>query len=253
MASNHDDTLPYTPGIRLFVTDFLGDGAVVTVADAQSHYLQHVMRCKVGDEIILFNGRDGEWRAGVKALSKRDVTLICRAWTRCQTRPVDLWLLFAPVKRTRLDFIVEKATELGVAVLQPVFTRFTMADRVKGERMEANVREAAEQCGRLELPEVRAPERLDAVLDGWEADRTLIFCDEGGDAVPMIHALEAIGTGPAAILIGPEGGFHRDERARLKALPWVMPVTLGPRILRADTAAIAALSLYQSRHGDWNP
>ncbi len=251
MAPSFDDTTPYVPAIRLYVQAPLSAGAVIATASGQAHYLCHVMRCKVGDEVALFNGRDGEWSARIERFSKKSTTLTAIIPTRTQEKATDLWLLFAPVKRARLDFIVEKATELGVSVLQPVFTRFTNAERVKELRMEAISVEAAEQCGRLTVPDVRAPEKLDAILDGWDPARVLIFCDEGGDAQPMADALGEIKGQPAAVLIGPEGGFHQGERRRLKASAFVSAVSLGPRILRADTAAVAALTLYQALGGDW--
>ncbi|MEX1147562.1 MAG: RsmE family RNA methyltransferase, partial [Sphingomonadales bacterium] len=196
MAAQHDDTTPYAPGIRLCMPDDLGPGASVQAGPAEAHYLCHVMRCKVGDEIALFNGRDGEWRARIDGCSKKAVTLVCVALIREQTRPADIWLLFAPVKRARLDFIVEKATELGVGVLCPVFTRFTQADRVRVERMASTAREAAEQCGRLEVPDVADPRKLADVLDGWNPARLLFFCDEGGDVPAMATALDAAARGP---------------------------------------------------------
>lgn len=251
MAPTFDDTRPYVPKIRLFVEHPLRGAGTVTLGADQTHYLQHVMRCKAGDEIGLFNGRDGEWCARIETLEKKRATLALMGQTRAQGAASDLWLLFAPVKRGPLDFIVEKATELGVSALCPVFTRFSVVDRVRGDRMTANGREAAEQCGRLDVPEVHAATPLGDVLDGWDPARTLIFCDEGGDVRPMAEAVGAMSKGPAAILIGPEGGFHADERARLRALPYVIPVSLGPRILRADTAAVAALALFQALQGDW--
>lgn len=251
MAPSFDDTAPYVPAIRLYVQAPLLAGAEILLEPGQVHYLQHVMRRKVGDEVALFNGRDGEWAARIEGYGKKAAALKLTAQLREQDRPADLWLLFAPVKRARLDFIVEKATELGVSALQPVFTRFTNAERVKSERMAAISVEAAEQCGRLSVPDVRAPEKLGSVLDKWDPARTLIFCDEGGDVPPIAEALKGTGSGPAAILIGPEGGFHRDERKRLTTAPFCSPVSLGPRILRADTAAVAALALYQALAGDW--
>lgn len=252
MAPTFDDTRPYVPKIRLFVEAPLRTAEAVTLGADQTHYLQHVMRCKVGDEIALFNGRDGEWNARIETLEKKRATIVPIGQARPQSQSSDLWLLFAPVKRGPLDFIVEKATELGVSALMPVFTRFTVADRVRVDRMTLNARAAAEQCGRIDVPEVHTATPLGGVLDGWDHDRILIFCDEGGDVRPMAEAISALGQGPAAILIGPEGGFHADERARLRALPFVLPVSLGPRILRADTATVAALALFQALNGDWN-
>lgn len=251
MARTFDDTGPYVPKIRLFVQDSLTADGAVTIGPEQSHYLQHVMRCKPGQEIALFNGRDGEWVTRIDALAKKQATLLPVSQSRPQVSSPDLWLLFAPVKRGPFDMIVEKATEIGVSALKPVFTRFTVRDRVKVERMEAIAREAAEQCGRLDVPDVSGPQSLDNMLDRWPDDRSLIFCDEGGAVRPMLDVARDHDAGPAALLIGPEGGFHRTERDRLHGLSYVRPVSLGPRILRADTAAIAALALYQAVRGDW--
>jgi 16S rRNA (uracil1498-N3)-methyltransferase len=251
MARTFDDTGPYVPKIRLYVQDSLQADGAVTTGPEQAHYLQHVMRCKPGQEIALFNGRDGEWLARIESLAKKQATLLPVSQSRPQISAPDLWLLFAPVKRGPFDFIVEKATELGVSRLMPVVTRFTVRDRVKMERMDAIAREAAEQCGRLDVPEVLEPRSLDDMLTRWPADRTLIFCDEGGAVRPMLEVVSALDTGPAALLIGPEGGFHKAERELLHSLPFVRAVSLGPRILRADTAALSALTLYQAAQGDW--
>ncbi|RMF11730.1 MAG: 16S rRNA (uracil(1498)-N(3))-methyltransferase [Alphaproteobacteria bacterium] len=239
------------PAIRLFVKNPLTADQDFLLEPGQVHYLQHVMRRKPGDMVALFNGRDGEWSARIEDLAKKQARLRPVVQIRSQEPAADLWLLFAPVKRARLDFIVEKATELGVGVLAPVFTRFTNAERVKESRMEAISVEAAEQSGRLTVPEVRPPQKLENLLNEWDPARTLIFCDEGGEVPPIAHVLADLMHQPAAVLIGPEGGFHRDERMRLKASAFVRAVSLGPRILRADTAAIAALALFQALAGDW--
>ncbi|MDA5193344.1 16S rRNA (uracil(1498)-N(3))-methyltransferase [Govanella unica] len=244
-------SVPYVTPIRLFVTADLRADAVLALTPDQGHYLEHVIRRKAGDLVRVFNGRDGEWVAAINDLRKGRGGLRVLSQSRPQGVSPDIWLLFAPIKRARLDFIVQKAVELGVSGIRPVFTRFTNVERVKENRLESNAIEAAEQCDRLEVPEIYDPQDLDRVLDGWDPARRLIFCDEGGDARPMLTALQAAEPGPYAVLIGPEGGFHADERARLRALPYVLPVSLGPRILRADTAAIVALTLWQSVLGDW--
>jgi 16S rRNA (uracil1498-N3)-methyltransferase len=238
--------------IRLFVPDDLVPGAAIALGAEQAHYLRDVMRRSAGDEILLFNGRDGEWRARVAAVDRRGLALTLEDRLRPQTTGPDLELVVALVKRARLETIVEKATELGVRRIRLTLTRFTQAERTNLARLGAIAVEAAEQTGRLDVPELAAPAKLDAILGAWPAGRRLVFCDEAGDARPMAEALG--GAGPSgAVLIGPEGGFAAEERARLRALPFVIPVSLGPRILRADTAAIAALSLWQSSLGDWRP
>jgi 16S rRNA (uracil1498-N3)-methyltransferase len=237
--------------IRLFVPGKLEDGETIALGPEQSHYLRDVMRRGAGDEIELFNERDGAWRAIVAAVDRRSVSLTPRGRTRAFAPGPDLELIVAPIKRPRLESVVEKATELGVRRIRLAITRFTQGDRVKLERLQAIAVEAAEQTGRLDVPEVAAPDKLGDMLDSW-GERRLIFCDEGGDARPMWEALSASEEG-TSILIGPEGGFSLEERDRLRALPFVIPVSLGPRILRADTAAIAALVLWQSKLGDWSP
>jgi 16S rRNA (uracil1498-N3)-methyltransferase len=234
--------------VRLFVAAGLAAGAEVPLNESQAHYLLHVMRAQEGDRVSLFNGSDGEWLAEIAKAGKRGVTLACLKQTEPQTEVPDIWLLFAPVKKTPADYLVQKATELGVARLQPVFTRRTIVTRVNEERLLANAIEAAEQSGRLSVPEIGAPMPLEKALTAWPKDRTLYFCDEGGDAQPLAEVAK---LGPAAILTGPEGGFDPAERAMLRALPFVVPVTLGPRILRADTAALAALAIWQAVAGDW--
>ena len=234
--------------VRLYVAAGLAEGVQVPLADGQAHYLIHVMRAKAGDRVGLFNGRDGEWVAEIEAITKRGVTLVCRKQVRAQTGLPDLWLVFAPVKKTPSDYLAQKATELGVVKLQPVFTRRTIVTRVNEERLAANAVEAAEQSDRLSVPEIAAPLTLEKLLAAWPKERRIYFCDEGGDAGPLARAAQ---SGPSAILTGPEGGFDPAERALLRAQPFVVPVTLGPRILRADTAALAALAVWQSAAGDW--
>ncbi|SET66817.1 16S rRNA (uracil(1498)-N(3))-methyltransferase [Oceanicella actignis] len=237
--------------IRLFVEAPLQAGAEVPLSQPQAHYLFSVMRREAGDAALVFNGRDGEWLAEIVRAGRRAGALVCRERTRAQERPADLELLFAPVKKARTDFIVEKAAELGAARAVPVFTRFTNAERVRPERLQAIAIEAAEQCGRTSVMQVAAPRRLDELLDGWDPARRIMFCDERMTAPSAAAALAEAGPGPWAALIGPEGGFAEDEARRLRQMPCVVPVTLGPRILRADTAAAAALTLWQSVLGDW--
>ena len=234
--------------IRLFVDQELSAAARVVVEGAQCHYLRNVMRRSPGDEIALFNGRDGEWRARIATIDRKACELAVAARLRSQTAVPDIWLLFAPVKSARLDFIAQKATELGVSALHPVLTQRTVVRRLKTDRIRANAVEAAEQCGRLSVPTVAEPVPLDAVLRSWPSDRRLIVCDQGG-APPA--RLQTAGSGPWAILIGPEGGFSPEERDHLGRLDLVTRIGLGPRILRTDTAVVAALSLWQAMLGDW--
>lgn len=237
--------------IRLYVEAPLGPGADVALDPAQAHYLFAVMRLAPGARLAIFNGRDGEWIAEVSAAGKRTGSLSVVAPGQPQRPAPDVWLLFAPIKKARTDFIVEKAAELGAARIQPVFTRFTNAERLRPERLRAHAIEAAEQCGETNVAEVADPVKLSALLDGWDPARRIMFCDEARQARPAAEALAAAGPGPWAILIGPEGGFSEEEGARLRGLPCVLPVTLGPRILRADTAACAALAVWQATLGDW--
>jgi 16S rRNA (uracil1498-N3)-methyltransferase len=235
--------------IRLFVPDPLRAGARFALAPDQARYLTAVMRRAVGDPVAVFNGRDGEWRALVVEAGKRGCALAAEVQTQPQAIGPDLDLIIALVKRPRLETIVEKATELGVRRIRLALTRHTNADRANLARLQAIAVEAAEQTGRVEVPEVSGPDRLERILDGWDPDRRLVFCDEAGQARPLLSAVRA--SGPAAVLIGPEGGFSPEERAQLRAAAFVTPVSLGPRVLRADTAAIAALSLWQAAVGDW--
>jgi 16S rRNA (uracil1498-N3)-methyltransferase len=249
--------------IRLFVQAELSEAARVPVGADQAHYLVNVMRLQPGAELELFNGRDGAWRARLAESSKRGAALTVETKTREQVRTPDLDLVVALVKRARLETIVEKAAELGCRRVRLVITRRTNAERANVERLQAIATEAAEQCERLDVPEVLAPEKLERVLDAWEAGRRLMYCDESGTGwtydpspsrgriSPVLEALAGQPRGPWAVLIGPEGGFDPQEQARLRGLPFVVPAGLGPRILRADTAAISALTLWQSALGDW--
>ena len=236
--------------IRLFVPQDLAPGYGVVLTLDQSRYLTSVMRQAIGAQVALFNGRDGEWTATLTETGKRGSLLKVDAQVRPMALGPDLDLVIALVKRGRVETIVEKAAELGVRRVRLTVTRRTNVDFVKLGRLDAIAMEAAEQTGRLDVPTVEDPVKLAEILDGWDPARTLVFCDEGGDASPAIQAL-AGSAGPAAILIGPEGGFAPEERERLRSLPFVTPVSLGPRILRADTAAISALTLWQAAAGDW--
>lgn len=236
---------------RLFVEAPLAEGAGVTLEDAQANYVRNVMRMAAGDGLLLFNGRDGEWGARISDVAKKRVTLVAERLTRPQTPPGRLRYLFAPLKHARLDYMVQKAVEMGASRLSPVITRRTQASRVNLERMRANAVEAAEQCGVLALPEIDEPEPLARLLDGWPADAALAFCDEDSGAQDPVAALRPLAGRPIAVLIGPEGGFDPEERAALLRLPSVVRLSLGPRILRADTAAVAALALVQATAGDW--
>ena len=234
--------------VRLYVDQPFAEGQTLPLTRDQATYLFAVMRLPVGEIISVINGRDGEWDAEILRGTKRGGDLVCRAQTRPMTLPPDLWLIFAPIKKVRTDFIVEKATELGVRRILPVQTDFTQGDRVRRDRLQAHAVEAAEQCGATFVPEVDDLRKLDEVLRNWPDGRQVIFCDEARAGMPAGYPEEA---GPAAILIGPEGGFSDSERTALLAAPFASAVSLGPRILRADTAAIAAITLWQSRLGDW--
>jgi 16S rRNA (uracil1498-N3)-methyltransferase len=238
---------------RLFVEAPLGPGVSVQANESQAHYLLRVMRAKADDHVRLFNGRAGEWRARVTDVSRRGCSLRCETQLLPQNEVPDLWFVFAPIKRTPADYVTQKATELGARLLQPVITHRTVARRVNLERMRANAIEAAEQSGRLSVPAIRAPSELPALLDAWPRERRLVFCDEAGDALPIAEALERVeeDTGAWGILTGPEGGFDDSERTLIRQNAFVLPVTLGPRIMRADTAALAAIAIWQSRRGDW--
>ncbi len=237
--------------IRLYVDHPLGQGQSVPLTREQAHYLFGVMRQTAGGQVALFNGRDGEWLAEIAEANKRGGVLRCLEQTRVLQMPPDLWLLFAPIKKARTDFIVEKAAEMGAARILPVQTEFTNSERIRQDRLQAHAIEAAEQCGGTYVPEVADLQRLDRVLDGWDGHRQLMFCDEAevGSALRLADQQK---DQPWAILIGPEGGFSERERARLAALPFAHVVSLGPRILRADTAAVAALTMWQQALGDWS-
>ncbi|KJC44882.1 16S rRNA methyltransferase [Bradyrhizobium sp. LTSP885] len=237
---------------RLFVDAPLGAGQTVELDRNQSNYLGNVLRLAAGDTVLVFNGRDGEWRAEIGGRKRAD-TLAITAQTRAQDLLPDIAYLFAPLKHARLDYMVQKAVEMGCARLQPVLTRFTQVSRVNGERMRANVIEAAEQCGIISLAEVADPVPLDRLLASRDPARLLVFCDEAAEVADPVQALRAATAANAGIdvLIGPEGGFAEEERALLTRQPNILRLALGPRILRADTAAVAALALVQAALGDW--
>jgi 16S rRNA (uracil1498-N3)-methyltransferase len=238
--------------LRLFVDVALSQGAHVSIEAAQAHYLLHVMRAQTGDRVRLFNGREGEWRAVIKQAGRHGLQLACEIQTEPQGEVPDLWLIFAPIKKTPADYVAQKATELGVRVLQPVLTRRTIVRRVNADRLRANAIEAAEQSGRLSVPEIRPVRDLELLLRDWPRDRRLLFCDESGGA-PIADALNAARTENACwgVLTGPEGGFAPEERTLIRKSSQVVPVSLGPRIMRADTAALAALGIWQAICGDW--
>ena len=236
---------------RLHIPQPLSPGAALAPTLDQSRYLTQVMRLKAGDDLRVFNGEDGEWRCSIAEVLKKGVVLKAEEKVRDQINPPDVHLLIATVKKAALEFAVEKATELGAAHIRLVTTARTQPQHLRLDRLDAIAEESAEQTGRLDVPVVDAPVKLDALLDGWDASRRLMFCDETGGA-PAIPALQAAGAGPWAILIGPEGGFTPEEGERLRALPYTTAVSLGPRILRADTAATTALTLWQAAIGDWD-
>jgi len=248
------------PATRLHVADRLAAGRVVGLDHGQAHFLRSVLRLAPGAQLAVFNAGDGEWLAEIEGLGKGWCSLQVLEQRRAAATEPDLWLVFAPIKRARIDFMAEKATELGCSLLQPVMTRFTAVSRVNEERLAANAREAAEQCERLSVPEVRETVSFGQLLDSWPAERRLLVCAEWGEARPIAEALQEIGrairtetqgeAGPWAVMTGPEGGFAESELDALRKLPFVTPVGLGPRILRADTAALAAIACWQAILGD---
>jgi 16S rRNA (uracil1498-N3)-methyltransferase len=236
---------------RLFLEAPLAAGSALPLDRAQAHYLTTVLRLKPGAGVLVFNGRDGEWSAAL-AVQKRAASLVIDAKTRDQTAPADLHYLFAPLKSARLDYMVQKAVEMGASRLQPVLTRHGQVARVNLERMRANAIEAAEQCGILSVPDIAEPAELTRFLAARDPARTIVFCDEDAEVANPLAALSAVPPyTPLAVLVGPEGGFAADERTALLKLPNVVRIALGPRILRADTAAVAALAIVQAVIGDW--
>ncbi len=235
--------------IRLFVDQALSEGQSVTLDKNQAHYLFVVMRLTVDARVLIFNGVAGEFLASVSVASKRNGILLCEKLTKPLQMPSDLWLIFAPIKKSRTDFIVEKATEMGVSRIIPILTEHTNNDRIRQEKLQAHAIEAAEQCGGTFVPEVSGLQKFDNILGTWPNGRRLLFCDE-----TLVGANKTIDTkirGPWAIIIGPEGGFSKREREFLRAMSLSNSISLGPRILRADTAAVAALTIWQSTLGDW--
>ena len=236
---------------RIHLAEKLAPAREITVEREQGHYLTGVLRLRPGDPVNAFNAEDGEWLCYLATVSRKHVSLRCERKLSDVRQPPDIDYLFAPLKHARLDYVVQKATELGARRLRPVITHRTIAERVNLERMKANVIEAAEQCNLVFVPEVAEPEKLEKLLDDWDAGRALIYCDETAMIANPLEALKSL-KAPAAVLIGPEGGFTDDEKALLKSLPFVTAISLGPRIMRADTAAVAALTLIQAVLGDWH-
>lgn len=237
--------------VRLFVEHPLGAGQSVPLDRDQAHYLFGVMRLALGARVALFNGRDGEWQCEVVEAGKRGGTLACVEQSKSLQLPPDLWLVFAPIKKARTDFIVEKAAEMGAARILPVATEYTNSERIRQDRLQAHAIEAAEQCGGTYVPEVADLQKLSRLLEQWPSDRHVMFCDETEVGNALELAAEAHRDVPWAIFIGPEGGFSQAERDRLRRMDNCHVVSLGPRILRADTAAVAALTLWQTTLGDW--
>ncbi|MCO6389725.1 16S rRNA (uracil(1498)-N(3))-methyltransferase [Aliihoeflea aestuarii] len=236
---------------RLFVTDALSVDAEIALPTQQSHYLSNVLRMREGGEVLVFNGRDGEWLAVVNEVARKSVRLSLREQTRPQPTTPDLLYCFAPIKAGRLDYMVQKAVEMGAGMLQPVITQHTQVPRIGIDRLQANALEAAEQCGILAVPQVREAVKLDRLLADWDESRALIFCDESAAGDNPVSALAPLKGRKLALIVGPEGGFSDAERKQLRALPFVTAIPLGPRILRADTAAVAALAVIQATIGDW--
>lgn len=236
---------------RIHVEDALAATREISLPRVQGHYLTNVLRLAPGDPLRAFNGQDGEWLAYIATVTKKLVSLRCERKVSDVKLPPDIDYIFAPLKHARLDYVVQKATELGVRRLVPVITERTIAERVNLERMKANVIEAAEQCNLVFVPEVKEPEKLGKLLSAWDQTRALIYCDETAAIADPLLALKNLKT-PAAVLIGPEGGFTDSEKALLTSLPFVTAISLGPRIMRADTAAVAALTVIQAVLGDWH-
>jgi 16S rRNA (uracil1498-N3)-methyltransferase len=234
---------------RLFVRAPLAAGLTVSLDRPQAHYLANVLRLRSGDRVLVFNGRDGEWVGALQQTKKHASGLLIEEITRPQPAPPDLHYVFAPLKAARLDYMVQKAVEMGVSVLQPVLTQHGQVARISAERMLANAIEAAEQCGLLSLPEIKPLGPLTDILAGWNSERRLVFCDEDAEVRNPVAALADISSAPVAVLIGPEGGFSAIERDLLLKLPNIVRLSLGPRILRADTAAVAALAIVQAVRG----
>ncbi len=236
---------------RLYVTSDLGRDIIIPAERSQANYLLNVLRMKNGSRILLFNGRQGEWLGEIANAGRKACDLKILSRTRCQPEPCDLVYLFAPLKKGRLDYMVQKAVEMGAGILQPVITRHTQISRLNLERLRANILEAAEQCGILSIPRLVEPAKLEDLLRSWNTNRSIIYCDEATDKTDGIKMLTQLSGKKLALLIGPEGGFSEEERLQLRALNHVYPMSLGPRILRADTAGVAALAIVQAIAGDW--
>ncbi|QKV19253.1 16S rRNA (uracil(1498)-N(3))-methyltransferase [Oricola thermophila] len=236
---------------RLYVDHPLAAGGTIATDKTRSNYLLNVLRMDEGAELLVFNGRDGEWRAILRRPGKKQAALELAEQVRPQPAPSDLVYCFAPLKSGRLDYMVQKAVEMGAGILQPVMTHHTQVPKVNVDRMAANAVEAAEQCGILSIPECREPVKFDRLLAGWDPERRLVFCDEDSETNNPLAALQSVKERKLGVIIGPEGGFSDAERDQLRALPFVTAIPLGPRILRADTAAVAALAVIQATAGDW--
>jgi 16S rRNA (uracil1498-N3)-methyltransferase len=236
---------------RLFIRHDLVENQAVPADGDQYNYLANVLRMEEGAELLVFNGRDGEWRARLTFPARKKIALVPVEVTRPQPAPSDLHYLFAPLKVGRLDYVVQKAVEMGAGVIQPVMTQHVQGRITSIERLKANAVEAAEQCGILAIPELREPVRLVDLLESWPRERRIVYCDEGAETNNPMAALNGITETKHALLIGPEGGFSEEEQRLLRSLDFVTPIPLGPRILRADTAAVAALALIQATIGDW--
>jgi 16S rRNA (uracil1498-N3)-methyltransferase len=236
---------------RLFVEDPLARGTTLGTDKEQFNYLVNVLRMCAGDEILVFNGRDGEWAARLDFEGRKKLSLRLDSQTRPQPEPSDLHYLFAPLKLARLDYTVQKAVEMGAGTIQPVLTHHTQTSKINAHRLERNAIEAAEQCGILSIAQCREPVKLASLLDEWDPARRLVYCDEAADTHNPLPALNSVTERKFALLIGPEGGFSDDERALLQSCSFVTAIPLGPRILRADTAAVAAMAVLQATIGDW--
>lgn len=242
---------PYYKLPRLFADHPLAVDATISLPLEAAHYLQHVLRLKTGDNILIFNGSEGEWLAEITIISKKQTSLSLLEQLRPQPEAPNLHYCFAPLKVGRLDYMIQKAVEMGASVLQPVLTQHCQMPKINTERMRSNAQEAAEQCGILTLPECRDIVRFDRFIDQWDHSRKLIFCDEAHNKNNPIEILQSIKDAPVGLLVGPEGGFSEEERQILRSLPFVVTIPLGPRILRADTAAVAAMAIIQATIGDW--
>jgi 16S rRNA (uracil1498-N3)-methyltransferase len=236
--------------IRLYVPETFSAGQAVSLGEGQTHYLTNVMRCRAGDPVAVFNGQDGEWLASVSTTHKKSITLALEKKLREQKNSPDLWLAFAPIKN-KTELVVEKAAELGVSALLPVFTRHAVVRSINHDKLSAHAVEAAEQCSRLDVPPIEERKDLPSLLAGWPKDRTLLYGDESGGGTALKMLLPSLPRGKYGILIGPEGGFSEEEHHMLKIAGFVKPFTMGPRIMRADTAAVAALACVQAWLGDW--